>query len=106
MEKFYEERRAAIMSAPAKVSPKVHAAFMEKLKELEQVAVYSRTPVAKIQKELNERKEMLEEKERFLVEEKIGDLLTRHPEWAREIESNLYNLKWSNPIKGTPLAEE
>lgn len=70
------------------------------------MAAYARSPLAKISKELTERKEMLEEKERFLIEEKIGDLLQRNPAWQKEIEDNLYAFKWSNPIKGTPLAEE
>lgn len=68
--------------------------------------MYSRAPLAKISKELSERKEMLEEKERFLIDEKIGDLVARNPHWRKEIEDNLYAFKWSNPIKGTPLAEE
>lgn len=34
LERFYEARRTTVLAAPASVTPKVHAAFLDKLREL------------------------------------------------------------------------
>ena len=106
VKKFYDARRDSILSAPNTIPPKVHQAVMEKLKEAEKMANYARVPLNRIAKELQERKESLEEKERFLIDEKINNILARNPEWAKAVADDLANLRYRDPQKGTHFQEE
>jgi len=106
LEKFYHKRREAVMAAQPSISPKVHAAYFAKVDELDQHAEYARGPIETLTAELEARRTELEEMERFLIDVKINDLMARNPEWKKEIEENLYHLKWENPLKNTPLGDE
>eukprot|EP01124_Arcella_intermedia_P017989 TRINITY_DN24969_c0_g1_i1.p1 TRINITY_DN24969_c0_g1~~TRINITY_DN24969_c0_g1_i1.p1 ORF type:complete len:181 (-),score=46.92 TRINITY_DN24969_c0_g1_i1:42-584(-) len=84
----------------------VQSAIIEKLNEMEADAAYFERPLTRIEDDLALKKELLKEKQRFLIEEKVSTLLDEHPQWAQQIVEDINNMDWDNPLLGTVLEEE
>jgi len=106
VKRYYVARSSSIESDNYGWSKAITEALKTKIADLEKEAAYSNKPIQKVLKQLEERNQMLREKERFLMEEKVTTLLAENPQWAEIIREDIYNMQYNNPLEGTVLEDE
>lgn len=91
LERFDVARRHSAETLNYGFPPEVLKALNLKAVEIEGEGAASTEPINRIVEHLTARKEELEEKQRFLTEVKISDLMEENPQWTAQIQDDLAN---------------
>jgi len=105
LQRFQDARIRSLETQKHELSAPLVEALKAKLEEMDKEAQYAYAPLQRLRKEQRDRLTNLREKERFLMDEKITTLIAENPEWERQIDDDIYHLRYDNPGRGTILDE-